>query len=431
MNLNLQTVRDTLRWSLGRESFIASFIKQVDPVDCPTAQITKEGHLQYNPQFVKEHVTTKQELFCLIVHELMHPMFGHFIYEGGQLENLAADMVINAGISQVFSRPSGNGLLFRKFYAPEGLPGLLRPESRMGNSRYGNLYTAFYSNSPSRAKSLSTGEVIQSLKVLTPSEAKQDIVLLGNHGNSSESDKHPSQLPQDTLSNVAEDLRRVVKSQSKEAGYSEHIWEQFLDVLNNQIQLKRAILDRFVTKQKLENFLSSAKRPRVSVSPIPLQPSKRDLVLLAASIPPLHYHRHTQEWHEKKQSLAVYLDVSGSVNEYLPKIVGMLQDLRETLTSIFLFSNQVVEIPFKKLLQGHITTTYGTDFDCIAESILERELERAIIVTDGYASLKEDLKQALEAKKLMTLTVLFGGKSDCPEFAETGDVLQLNDVVNH
>ena len=132
----------------------------------------------------------------------------------------------------------------------------------------------------------------------------------------------------------------------------------------------------------------------------------------------------------KEFGLAVYLDVSGSVNDRLPEIVGVLSSLRAELTSIFLFSNKVVEVPFKALLTGHIQTTYGTDFDCIAESILERSLDKAVILTDGYAGLNGDKQAELKKRKLQALTILFGGKTDCEEFAPFGDVVQLSEITN-
>ena len=87
MEINLQTVREVLRGTFGRDSFVASFIKKVcADANCPTAGIDAQGVMQYNPSFVERHVTSPADLFCLVTHELMHPMFGHFVYRNGQLE---------------------------------------------------------------------------------------------------------------------------------------------------------------------------------------------------------------------------------------------------------------------------------------------------------------------------------------------------------
>ena len=109
--------------------------------------------------------------------------------------------------------------------------------------------------------------------------------------------------------------------------------------------------------------------------------------------------------------------------------MGVLSSLKAELASIFLFSNKAVEVPFKSLLAGRVQTTYGTDFDCIADSILERDFDKAVILTDGYASLDKEKQQELKKRKVQTLTMLFGGKIDCEEFAPLGDVVQLEDIT--
>jgi len=80
MKITLETVREVLRDALGFESFTAAFITSVteDPGH-PTAGISKDGKLCYNPEFVSRYVSSTEDLFSLIFHELLHPMFGHFI----------------------------------------------------------------------------------------------------------------------------------------------------------------------------------------------------------------------------------------------------------------------------------------------------------------------------------------------------------------
>jgi len=99
---------------------------------------------------------------------------------------------------------------------------------------------------------------------------------------------------------------------------------------------------------------------RIAASPIPIHPSKRDLVMLASGVWPCYFHNHASRVNARAAAhLAIYLDVSGSVNEHLPKILGVLRSLRNELTTIFQFSNKVVETSFETLLKGNIHTTYG------------------------------------------------------------------------
>jgi hypothetical protein len=360
-------------------------------------------------------------------------MFRHLIHSNGPLENIAADMVINASISLLFPEASGEGALFKKTYDPHGMEGLLRPMSRMHDSRYCKLYNVFYGHR--RAEdNLTTGEVIQTLKVLTPCQETSCLLLLGSHGTPSQGNgQQPpglSGLPAESLCRIAEELKQAAQpSRNNMAGYGENLYELFLEAIKTHLSIRKVLLQKFATKRKVDRFKQSVHRSAIGVSPIPLHPSKRDFVLLAAGIPPFHYHNHVQRVATKEHGLAVYLDVSGSVNQYLPEIVGVLSSLKAELTSIFLFSNKVVEIPFKALLAGRVETTFGTDFDCIAESIIERDLDKAIIFTDGYAGLRTESQEALKKRHTQVLTVLFGGKTDCEELAPFGDVVQLEDIT--
>nr|BDD45891.1 hypothetical protein 20 [Candidatus Hydrogenedentota bacterium] len=428
MNITLQIVRDSVRDVFGRDSFVAGFIKRVEPSEtCTTASINTDGVMKYNPGFVEEHITCRQDLFCLICHEMMHPMFSHFTFNQGTLENIGMDIVINACISILYEKPSGKGSLFRRLYPERGLEGLLRPDSRMNSSRYARLYDSFY-HSYSSQGNLSTGETIQALKVLTPGDAAASLMLLGSHDGTG--DGTGNAFSPEVLTRIASDLKTcAVLPKWHRSGYGEMLYKMFFDILKTHLTMKKVLLQKFVTRQKVDKFKQAMHRPRIGVSPIPIRPSKRDFILLAAGIPPFHYHNQAYQLHHQERGLAIYLDVSGSVNDYLPEIIGVMCNLKSDLKTILLFSNKVVEVPFKSLLKGVVSTTYGTDFDCIAEHILENKYDKAVILTDGYASMKKVNKEALEKQKVSTLTVLFGGKKECSEFAVFGDVVQLEDVT--
>jgi hypothetical protein len=201
-----------------------------------------------------------------------------------------------------------------------------------------------------------------------------------------------------------------------------------MEALRTHLSIRKALLRRFVTKRKVDHFKELFRERRITVSPIPIHPSKRDLVMIAAGAYPIHFHNDISRPQQRDRGLAVYLDVSGSVNDHLPKILGILRGLRREIKSIFQFSNKVVETSFESLLKGNIETTFGTDFNCIAQSILERSFEKAVIITDGYASMNDDLKPQLKQHGVKTLTILFAGATECEDFAEFGDLVQLEDV---
>jgi len=199
-----------------------------------------------------------------------------------------------------------------------------------------------------------------------------------------------------------------------------------MDVLQTHLSLKKRLLERYLTRRKVERFIETIQRPRLSVSPIPIQPSKHDLVLLAAGLHSLHYHNQATHIDTERLGLAVYLDVSGSVNEHLPQIIALLRTLRTELNTIYLFSNKVVEVPFETLLAGRIHTTFGTDFDCIATHLLANRLDKAVILTDGYASMKDENREALKKARVRLLVMLFGGRGECRELEPLGKTVDLD-----
>ncbi|MBM3333349.1 hypothetical protein FJY63_01685 [Candidatus Sumerlaeota bacterium] len=434
MKITLETVREVLRNALGFESFVASFITEVheDPGH-PSAGITRDGRLCYNPGFVARFVATKEDLFCLIFHELLHPMFGHFIHGAGQIENIAADAVINAVISTVYCAESNNGALFTKTHERRGLDGIMRPESEMGNSRYSRVYDKLYHRQYGNSDSLSTGELIQTLKILTETEKIEVVLLLGTHGEACGMiDNGLTGLDPETLGRIAEELKRsATEAMSHGAGHSETLVAMLMEALRTHLSIRKALLQRFAIKRKVDRFKELFHERRIAVSPIPLHPSKRDLVMIAAGTWPIHFHNQVGRPKQHDRGIAIYLDVSGSVNEHLPEILGILKGLRREIKSIFQFSNKVVETQFETLLKGKIETTFGTDFNCIAQSILQRGFEKAVIITDGCASMNDDLKEQLKKRGLKTLTILFDGETECDDFAEFGDVVQLEDVSDN
>jgi len=431
VEITLPVVRGLLREALGSDSFVAGFITSVtaDP-KTGTACIDAEGRLRYSPSFVQKHVKTREALFCLVMHELLHPVFRHYAYGGDKLVNLACDAVINAVVSQVFYRQSDSGCLFRDFYQGEGIEMILRPCLSIRNSRYARVHASLYGSIEiGSGARMTTGEMIQSLKVLAEGVQLEAVLLLGSHKGGAPDAGESVELPADVLESLAQGMKDAL-GKCNLAGCNPSLCGMLTEVLKSRLSLKRRMLRDFTTSSAVARFRDPGRRQARQSSPIPISPGKRDLVLLAAGVYPVYFHNRVTRLSQERKGLAVYLDVSGSVNAHLPEIVGLLRSMRNDIGSIFLFSNKVVEMPFTELVdKGKVETTYGTDFDCIAASILEKGFGKAVVLTDGYASLKEESAEKLKRAGVRVLTILFGGKGDCDEFAAFGPVMLLKDVT--
>ncbi|MBT4814322.1 MAG: hypothetical protein HOJ57_37280 [Lentisphaerae bacterium] len=427
MEITLSQIRELMRRSLGPDSFTAGFVSQVirDP-SIPTACITESGELRFNPSFVVEHVRTDVDLFCIVFHELLHPAFGHFIHPDDDVANIACDAIINAVITNLFPEQSGRGSLFLRFYPERGLEAILRPGSHLRNSRYQSLYDHLYHTSTKHSR-LSAGEMIQALRVLCP-KPPNSVCLLGSHGRSATTGANIP-WPSDTTAKLAGDLLAALAATGQGAGHCQHLQQLLVEVLKTKKTLRQCLLEQYATRRKLDSFFGEARHTRRVTSPFPLNPSRRDLLLLGAGIWPGLFRNHQPDVKREQKGVAIFLDVSGSVNEHLPRIIGLLSHYRDRIRSVYLFSNVVREVPFKMLCAGRLSTTYGTDFNCIARTVINKEFDRAVILTDGYASLDDEHTHALTEAHPHILTILFAGKTSCPDLLPFGEVVQLADVI--
>ena len=132
---------------------------------------------------------------------------------------------------------------------------------------------------------------------------------------------------------------------------------------------------------------------------------------------------------KKNHGLANYLDVSGSVNDSLSEILGILRKLHNEVTGVYQFSDKVVKTSMQKLTAGKIATTCGTSFDALARSIPESEHQKAVVITDGFSNIESGLHKQMKGKAVTILTILFGGGSERNDFAQFGEVIHLKDAV--
>ena len=76
------------------------------------------------------------------------------------------------------------------------------------------------------------------------------------------------------------------------------------------------------------------------------------------------------------------------------------------------FSTRVEPISLRDLRGGRIRTRGGTSFNCVAHDLLESNRRRAVVITDGEASLRAPLQRALR-KRGVELVLIFPTK-ECP-----------------
>jgi hypothetical protein len=124
-------------------------------------------------------------------------------------------------------------------------------------------------------------------------------------------------------------------------------------------------------------------------STVPNRISKRDLNAVRLGGIPVMWNT-TYESVENQTKL--YMDVSGSMEDYLGLIPYLFDRLSEHVDQIFEFSDTIVPVdPHDQFYY----TTDGTDFIAVARHILHNQFSSIIIITDGNGRWSPELTNQL------------------------------------
>lgn len=122
---------------------------------------------------------------------------------------------------------------------------------------------------------------------------------------------------------------------------------------------------------------------------VPHRISKRDINSIQMGGVPIIWNT-VYEGLEKHTKL--YMDVSGSMDDYLGLIPYMFDRLMEHVDEIFEFSTVIVKVDSQ---DTYYYSTGGTSFNTVAEHILNRDFQSVIVITDGCGHLPNDLTERL------------------------------------
>lgn len=423
--LTLAVVMEILQELFGYGSMISStFIREVRAEDadtCPTLSIDPQGVLRYNPGFFAEHVNTERKLKEVVLHELLHPVLGDMHRRTSYIANFASDMVINALVGKVL----GHCDIMEEMY-PDKVPdeegtiaGLLRPETTIlaESLKYESLYkqlwrswgtTVGYYNPGLRGMQFrerdvdSIEEVREVVEVLMSRYQGPPVLLIGGHGHrvndaGGRRDPMESSIPvavDGNFDDISGELKEILADEicdllSRSAGYGDSLVEMAVETIRANVTLVRKLLEDFSATSEFHSFRRYMKTRKRRRGVFPRQLSRRDAVLLGAGVTPVFYQTARTHLSPEKDGMNVYVDVSGSMWGYLPKILGFLQAVRGFTDGIFQFSNQVVPVTLREMFRckgkAKISSTGGTDYNCIIEHAVGAQCRKIVVMTDGFA----------------------------------------------
>ena len=348
----------------------------------------------------------------LVLHELYHVIFGHtrLFPRLTQTHNIVFDAVINALLCHQFSdavyvrffrqvNPS------KKFPArllkpPSGWPGKLKlPQNISEKER--NVISRLYGQRP---ETVTYAEIIELLQKDAETEIQDDFVLIGDHGGERrEGTKDRAAVGDPTIKEI---LRRVTEKWPQEAGLSNGRgkggpWENYLmpKPKSPKIQFIEA-LKRLLAKAGVLHPLPGSpyawKNISCGIETRTVLPDLRDRhshahEVLTGAMPFLYQSEsiiNRSRW--RPDDVAhVYIDISGSMDDALPWLVGALDPLhRRGRCRLYAFSTVVDEVSRGKMTKGQVKNTYGTDIRCVYQHLIafspRRTPKRFVVLTDGY-----------------------------------------------
>lgn len=382
-----------------------------------TAAVTCEGRprLLVNPDFVAEHCTRDEHLFLLVMHELWHVILAHTrLYPRATLaQNIAFDAVINAGLCRQFPGVEYRGF-FEALNPARTMPGcLLRPPRgwpaapdyrRARTEPVGSMVRRLYpqqrnldSPMPQYAEILALLEEDAQARNSAGKDGEGGSIeplLLGDH----EDPESNAQAVAD--SRFGDIVRRIVAHWppppiplgGRDLGRSASDWLRALGPTPEAAQrafarVLRSALGLWPGGARQDRHALARRMGGVAPLPSPrdrLAPARRALgipdllqaqeIALPTRTPGLPALAH------------VYCDVSGSMDELIPHLLGLLwPHVAAGRARVFQFSTVVAPLAREDLRAGRIRTTGGTDIGCVLDHALGvPRLRRVLLLTDGY-----------------------------------------------
>jgi hypothetical protein len=414
---------------------IGSLIKKIEYVNDPnfsTIGINDKGCLYINKSFLKKIKNTKFLVFVLL-HEILHPVFGDTAKmkliepKVRPIANIAMDARINSFLYSLFSQEQeineGFKNLYNKATIKNPILSLVSPVHKKNAKSYLRMWNTIWCTGNGQKKY--TYEQIFELIIDNIDTVKKEVqqLLIGSIHNKSIKDKISSKK--------CKEIHEYIKTDIKNSNIHNSIKGKLINILENQSIINTNILKKYATsksKNKIKSFFNLPSRQ--IHTPVPIKPCNKDIFMTAMGHTPIFWKNTVSSKKQTSFNLAIYMDVSGSYINKTPQVAGLLSRLDRSLKEIFCFSNIIDTISMDDLRTSNVKTTYGTDFNCVAEHIIENNFNSIIIFTDGYANIRTNLANKLKGQ-LKKCMVIFLDDSRTKDnfFSNNYDSCNLKDII--
>lgn len=382
--------------------------------DIPTAavEVAYRPRLLLNPDFIKQHCQRDEHLFLLVMHELWHIILAHTrLYPRPTMaHNIAFDAIINAALTHQFPQPEFRGF-FESINQADEFPGcLLRPpEGYPNNPQYPpdeppgtlGIMQRLYPP-PGSSQHISKPlyrEILDLLQnyirdMIAQGKMIVEPVLIGDHDGDQEGQTLLDPIMREGMRRIMDSLPRSLIQTGKRGSGS--VMSDRYSAVSAATEDARRVFSRVLQRCLGPRYGAQQRRSRVSIpgmSGISVIPNAHDRMAAARQMLGVQGMLWGQPGSVKARvpetpsRSHVYLDVSGSMNNWLPALIGLLIPyVVRGRAAVYQFSTGVEKLSLDELRRGKLRTTQGTDINAVLHHLLSTQppVRNALILTDGF-----------------------------------------------
>lgn len=416
-----------------------------DRVETAAMECGPQPRMLLNAAFVEKFCQRDEHLLMLIMHELYHLILGHtkIFPRISRSQNIAFDALINAKLCHQFKDPvfidffcalnRADQFPSRILRPPVGWPFACKYEKGISHAER-KVMKLLYEKPPT---AVTYGEILDLLNDESEKQSRPSgdgktqpgadgCVLLGDHDNNGSKDAEAmgDQLTRDIIIRTVQEWPKDVDIQKgRDSGDS--TFATFLPTPQTPrgefVKALRRLLLRAGILNPGQRTDRSWQAIPTDIETMQMLPNWRDRSLYAREALigklPIFYRSQNNvirpQWRPRHMA-HVYIDVSGSMDDCLPWLIGGLAPLHDKgLCRIYAFSTIVAEVG-RGCLRKNINTTRGTDINCVIEHLLavprHRAPRKVVVLTDGDTGYPDNRWDAEFYKRKIELYVgLIGG----------------------
>lgn len=445
-------------------------------------EITKTVFITYdkkpvvylNSKFIKRYCKTDAHLFMLIMHQVYHIILGHLtmLRTDDEIAHLSFDAIINARLCRLFPTDSYTSF-FTELYKAGSFPScILRPKGKKMPKKYYPVLKSLYESD------MGTYQEVYDLFQKEFSKlkmGKRTCLLLGefNLDDANETELLKAYLQQtgrwkkeasfNDFSGLPFSLLLLrTQDKKKKPGIgSRHITVSLEKGKALKGNKGRGTSDNdeglgiYVIKDKNMEFndkfrkllFDSAFPYRVNskcystryekTSGLSYLPDYHDRSAYAKSLlyeGPFLYNTALSALrlreNKAKSMNIVYMDVSGSMSDYVSEIIPfLLKPLKEKKIEVYAFSTKVFPVSYETLKTGLLPANGGTDISCVYNHYFntylakKMKVRKILVLTDGYIGTTDEYD--FNRIKTSGLKIYFGIFGD----ARVDDLADVSDEI--